>query len=77
MSGNVATRRVRKRMKGPRGRTYYVSERVPVPEPPSLNDISCDVLYDPETKQKMNEITPRQLEKYVEYLREHPPADNR
>ena len=77
MSGTVATRRIRKRMVGPRGRTYYATERVAVPEPPPLNRITCDVLYDPETKRKMDAITPRDFERYVDYLREHPPADNR
>ncbi len=77
MSGNVATRRVRKRIVGPRGRTYYATERVAVPEPPPLNRIRCDVLYDPESKKKMDGITPRQLEYYVDYFREDPPFDNR
>jgi hypothetical protein len=77
MSGqNIATRRIRKRMVGPRGRTYYTTERVSVSDPPSLNRISCDDFFDPVTKQKMH-FSPRHLEMRVVELEKNPPADNR
>lgn len=75
-ASGIATRRVSKKIIGPRGKTYYKSERVPVENAPPLNRVGCLDFFDPITKAKLP-YTAEALNKRLDEIRMNPPPENR